>query len=214
MLWSVLIPVKRLKLAKTRLALPDDARAELALAMACDVVAVARDCPSVAHVVVVSDDERARDALLALGARLFDDEPDAGLNPALAHGFAKLRAEDPLCGVAVVSSDVPSATAEELAAVLTVAQGLPRGYLLDASGTGTTVLTAGPGAELRPCYGSGSAAAHQAAGHQRLDVSAPGLARDVDSLADLVAVLDAAPHAAPRTRAAVARLGLALVVGR
>lgn len=211
--WSVLVPVKRLPVAKTRLALPAQARADLALAMACDVVTAALGCPAVAEVVVISDDPRARAAVLALGASLLDDEPDAGLNPALAHGFTKVRAGRPNCGVAVVSSDVPGATGAELEVVLAAAAQCDRAYLSDVSGTGTTVLTARPGAALAPHYGPGSAAAHDAAGHERLDVVAPGLSRDVDTVADLAAVLATAPEVAPRTRGLVDRLGIALGTG-
>lgn len=210
MLWSVLVPVKRLELAKTRLTVPAEARAELALAMACDVVEAARGCASVTQVVVISDDPRARAALLDLGASLLQDEPDAGLNPALEHGFARLRASRPDCGVAVVSSDVPGATGPELDEVLAAAAKAERGYLSDRSGTGTTVLTARPEALLAPHYGPGSAAAHGRAGHRRLRVVAPGLSRDVDTLDDLAAVLAIVPAAAARTRTAVARLGLEL----
>lgn len=206
-LWSVLVPVKRLPVAKTRLALPPGARAELALAMACDVVSAALRCAAVARVVVISDDERARAAVLALGAYLLDDEPDAGLNPALTHGFQALRAAAPEDGVAVVSSDVPGVTAGELAAVLAAAGAHARAFLADGSGTGTTVLTARADADLSPRYGPGSAAAHDAAGHQRLAVDAPGLTRDVDTLDDLAAVLElAGPDTAPHTRAVAVRL--------
>lgn len=208
-LWSVLVPVKRLPVAKTRLALPEAARADLALAMACDVVRAALDCPAVTDVVVISDDSRARAAVLALGASVLDDEPDAGLNPALSHGFRTVRAAAPGAGVAVVSSDVPGATPAELTVVLSAASGHERAFLADLSGTGTTVLTAGAGAELEPHYGPGSAAAHEACGHRRLAVSAPGLSCDVDTVEDLVAVLSQADRrAAPHTRAVADRLGI------
>lgn len=207
MLWSVLVPVKRLPVAKSRLALPSEARADLALAMACDVVTAALRCPAVAQVVVISDDVRARAAVLALGASLLDDEPDAGLNPALTHGFFALRAASPELGVAVVSSDVPGVTTGELAEVLAAAAAHPQAFLADGSGTGTTVLTARAGADLSPRYGPGSAAAHEAAGHRRLTVAAPGLTRDVDTVEDLTAVLAlAGSDAAEHTRTAVARL--------
>jgi hypothetical protein len=87
--WSVVIPVKVLARAKSRLAgLAGPARSELALAMAADTVRAAAACPVVATVVVVTDDPAAASALGALGAWVVADEPDAGLNPALAHGAA------------------------------------------------------------------------------------------------------------------------------
>src|SRR5919108_4147379 len=54
--WSVVVPVKRLESAKTRLAVPLELRPGLVLAMAADTVAAAR---SVARVLVISDDPRA-----------------------------------------------------------------------------------------------------------------------------------------------------------
>src|SRR3954470_1924048 len=69
--WGLVVPVKRLALAKTRLASYGDAtRQELALAFALDVVAAALAATSVVDVVVVSDDARARSALADLGARV------------------------------------------------------------------------------------------------------------------------------------------------
>ena len=84
--WSVLIPVKRLDVAKSRLAVAEPDRAGLALAMACDTVRAAVGCNEVAEVVVISNDRHAAPALSALGARVVADTPDAGLNPALRHG--------------------------------------------------------------------------------------------------------------------------------
>ncbi|MCW2585435.1 MAG: hypothetical protein JWN55_951, partial [Frankiales bacterium] len=76
--WGVVVPVKRLSLAKTRLAAyGDDRRRALALAFAADVVLAAA---TVAEVLVVTDDEQAGPLLAALGARVVPDDPDAGLN--------------------------------------------------------------------------------------------------------------------------------------
>ena len=96
--WGVVIPVKRLALAKTRLAAYGDQHREaLALAFAADVVVAAL---LIGTVVVVTDDERAGPVLAALGARVVADDPDAGLNPALEHGAELLRADNPLLAVA------------------------------------------------------------------------------------------------------------------
>ena len=63
--------------------------------MAADTVRAAAACPAVAAVVVVTDDPAAATALGALGARVVADEPDAGLNPALAHGATVAAASWP-----------------------------------------------------------------------------------------------------------------------
>lgn len=87
--WSLVIPVKVLALAKSRLTgLPGGRRAELALAMAADAVTAASACPAVDSVIVVTDDAAAGAELSGLGAFVLPDEPGDGLNPALAFGAA------------------------------------------------------------------------------------------------------------------------------
>ena len=64
-----------------------------------------------------------------------------------------------------------------------------RSFVADADGTGTTLLAALPGVALDPQFGSGSAAAHELAGHVRLAVVATStVRRDVDVPDDLVEV--------------------------
>ena len=90
--WSVLIPVKVLAEAKSRLAsLAGTRRAELALALASDTVTAVLASDAVARVIVITDDQDAAVALAALGAMVVPDEPRAGLNQALRHGGAVRR---------------------------------------------------------------------------------------------------------------------------
>ncbi len=182
--WGVVVPVKRLELAKSRLASYGDAnRRSLALAFAADVVVAALQ---VATVLVVTDDPVAAHTLADLGALVVPDDPDAGLNPALAHGADLLREHHPLLGVATLSADLPALRAEDLAAVLqSVPHGM-RGFVTDTTGTGTTLLAAAAGAELLPAFGLHSRAAHLASGASEL-VAADGLRRDVDTPDDLAA---------------------------
>ncbi len=204
--WSVVVPAKRLDVAKTRLrpltAGRDDAAAahrELVLALLADTVAAALACPAVGAVVVVTDEPAAADVVRGLGARTVPDEPDRGLNPALEHGARSA----PGTAVAALSSDLPSLRPGELAAALEAASGLPRGFVADADGTGTTLLTA-VGTDLRPAFGTGSAAGHLAGGAVALTGSWPGLVRDVDTEADLRAAL--LLGTGPRTAALLAHL--------
>jgi 2-phospho-L-lactate guanylyltransferase len=188
--WSVVVPVKRLPAAKTRLA---DARrapadhAALALALALDTVRAAAGCPDVARVVVVTDDAEAGQAVRTLDAVVVRDEPDAGLNPALAHGAGEARRLAPDDGVAVLSADLPALRPAELTAALAAAAGAARSFVPDAAGTGTTLLAAGPGTALDPRYGPGSRDAHRASGAVELAGDWPSLRRDVDTPADLAA---------------------------
>ena len=201
--WSVVVPAKRLAVAKTRLRPLTEALAvahgELVLALLADTVSAALACPAVGEVVVVTDDPAAADVVRALGARTVADTPDRGLNPALEHGARSAAGP----AVAALSSDLPALRPVELAAALDAAVVLPRAFVADVHGTGTTLLT-GVGTELSPRFGPGSAAAHRASGAVELTGSWPGLARDVDTDADLRAAL--ALGAGPRTRALAVHL--------
>src|SRR6478736_5811946 len=97
--WSLVIPVKVLARAKTRLAsLAGPDRPALALAMAADTVAAALDCPQVGRVIVVTDDPQAAEVLAGLGAVIVPDRPGRGLNGALRHGAAHAGARWPRSG--------------------------------------------------------------------------------------------------------------------
>src|SRR5487761_782667 len=74
--WTVLLPVKVLARAKSRLAvLAGDRRRELALALASDTVTAVLGCPEGARVVVVTSAPVAGPLLAALGAIVVADEP-------------------------------------------------------------------------------------------------------------------------------------------
>jgi 2-phospho-L-lactate guanylyltransferase len=169
--WSVVIPVKVLARAKSRLAgLAGPARPELALAMAADTVRAAAACPAVAAVVVVTDDPAAASVLGALGAQVVADEPDAGLNPALAHGAAVAAAIWPA----------------ELERGLRAAAQWPEAFVADAAGTGTTLYAARPGSVFRPRFGPGSATRYRDGGATEILLAdVPSLRSDVDTPADL-----------------------------
>lgn len=195
MAWGIVVPVKRLALAKSRLgSYGDERRQALALAFAADVVLAAS---MVGRVLVVTDDERAAPVLAALGAQVEPDDPDAGLNPALEHGVELLRAAAPGLGVATLSADLPALRAPDLAAALARVGSGQRAFVADHSGAGTTLLAAGPGTPLRPAYGAGSRAAHLASGAVEL-IASESLRLDVDTPADLAAAvaLGVGPHTA------------------
>ncbi len=187
--WGVVVPVKRLAIAKTRLAsYGDDLRQALALAFAADVVDAALGCDLVGRVLVITDDPRAAQLLAALGARIAPDAPDAGLNPALAHGGDLLRATDAALGIATLSADLPALRSADLAGTLRQVTAGARAFVADTTGDGTTLLAAGPGAVLQPAYGPLSCRAHLASGAAELP-GAAGLRQDVDTPADLAIAL-------------------------
>ena len=199
--WSVVVPAKRLAVAKTRLRTgtrtPEE-HAALVLALLADTVAAAVACPAVGEVVVVTDEPAAADVVRSLGARTVADAPDRGLNPALEHGARQAAGT----AVAALSSDLPALRPAELAMALDAVKA-GRAFVTDAHGSGTTLLAA-VGTDLRPLFGPGSAEAHRASGATALSGDWPGLVRDVDTEADLRAALHLG--AGPHTTALAGRL--------
>jgi 2-phospho-L-lactate guanylyltransferase len=231
--WTVLLPVKVLAQAKSRLAvLAGDRRRELALALAGDTVAAAIACPEVAQVVVVTSDPVAGQLLSALGAVVVPDGPgplgagppghvaagpvpaaadglgvQEGLNAALRHGAAEAARRWPGTGLAALTADLPALRPAELAAALraAAAAGGPAAFVPDAAGVGTTLYAARSLEEFRPRFGGASRARHAVSGATELSLADhPGLRRDVDTADDLRAAL--AIGAGPRTTALAVEL--------
>jgi 2-phospho-L-lactate/phosphoenolpyruvate guanylyltransferase len=204
--WSLVIPVKVLAQAKSRLArLAGPARPALALAVAADTVRAALACARVGQVIVVTDDTLAAAELGRLGALVVADEPGAGLNPALAHGFGEAVSREPRSGVGALSADLPALKTAELGRALRRAARWPQAIVPDASGTGTTLYTARPGVPFRPRFGPGSRLRHLDGGaHEITEDDLPGLRRDVDTAADLAEA--AALGLGPATAELAARL--------
>lgn len=190
---DLLVPVKPLHRAKTRLLGAADggagdpgAHAWLALALARDTLAAAVAARTVRRLVVITSDPVVLAALPWDGVHTVPDEPGSGLNPALRHGERKLRADDATAAVGVLPADLPALRPAELdAAVLAALAGDGRAFCPDRAGTGTTLLLAAPGHALDPRFGTGSATAHRAAGAVELTGDWPGLRCDVDTGADL-----------------------------
>ena len=199
--WSVVIPVKVLAQAKSRLGrLGGERRVGLALAMAADTVAAVLACDDATHVIVITDDQVAGGVLAALGAVVIADEPGDGLNAALRHGAAYAAEHWPGYGIAALSADLPALRPAEISRALTAAAAWPTAFVADAPGDGTTLYTAGPGAGFQPSFGLASRARHAAGGAAELDLDGiPGLRRDVDTPEDLYAAADIGlgPNTAP-----------------
>lgn len=190
--WSLVVPLKRLAVAKSRLAdaAGDGLRPGLALAFAQDTVAAATACPGVGDVVVVTDDPLAGAELTGLGARVVPDVPAAGLNAALAYGARIARERRPGGAVAALNADLPALRTGDLTRVLAAAAAFPRAFLADAGGIGTTFLSAAPGCELAPAFGGRSRARHRASGAAEIVVAGVDSVRhDVDTGEDLRAAL-------------------------
>lgn len=200
--WTVLLPVKVLARAKSRLAvLAGPWRRELALALACDTAAAAIACPEVARVVAITSDPVAGPALEALGAVIVpdaaggelgipgyggsgdpggsgraggagDSRGEGALNAALLRGAAEAARRWPGTGLAALTADLPALRPAGLAAALRLAAGGRTAFVPDADGVGTTMYAAVPGERFLPVFGGASRARHAAAG--AVELSADG----------------------------------------
>jgi len=181
------VPVKRLALAKTRLGPPYDThRRALALAFALDTTAAALASEAVCAVLVVTNEPEAAALLAATGADVISDAPDAGLNPALAHGAAVTALDHPGCGLGALSADLPALRPDELSLTLGRAAAHETSFLRDSEGTGTTLVLARSLETFRPAFGPDSARRHAAAGFTEIaGADVPSVRHDVDTTADL-----------------------------
>ncbi len=189
--WTVVMPVKVLARAKSRLAvLAGPRRRELALALASDTVSAVVACPEVARVLVVTSDAVAGPLLAALGAHIVAGEPAGaagGLNAALHYGASVAASRWPGSGVAALTADLPALQPSELGRALRAASRTgTSAFMPDAAGVGTTMYAAGPGEAFRPMFGGASRARHASSGAVELSLDGvPGLRRDVDTPEDL-----------------------------
>lgn len=189
---DLVVPVKHLAGAKSRLRGAADrgagdaaAHSRLALALARDTVAAALAASRVRHLVVVSSDPVVAAALT--GVEVVPEGATPGLNPAYAHGEALLRARDAGTPIGALQADLPALRAEELDGAIAefLASGAHRAFCTDADGGGTTFLVSAGSRALQPLFGAGSAARHAASGAVALRGDWPGLRHDVDTSADL-----------------------------
>ncbi|BCY14576.1 2-phospho-L-lactate guanylyltransferase [Actinoplanes sp. L3-i22] len=197
------VPVKGLSAAKSRLrgAVPEERHPELVLAMVRDTALAVLSATTVAELIIVTDDPVVAAAVRELGAKVAPD-PGAGLNAALRFGADEVAGLDAYR--AVLTGDLPALRPAQLDAALAAAD--RRTFVPDAEGTGTVLLAVPPRESLDPRFGPGSAAAHRASGATPLAGDWPGLRQDVDTPADLAAVLRLG--AGERTRALLRDLGL------
>jgi 2-phospho-L-lactate guanylyltransferase len=190
--FALLMPVKTLALAKSRLEVPQPGQREpLMRAFALDALSAASRSGSVAQVYVVTDEP----GFEIDGAVRLPDEGDGDLNRALHRASLRVRLLDPSAGVAAMCADLPCLRTEDLDTAL--AAGLtPRWFVADASGSGTTLLAAGPGTDLDPHFGVASARRHEDSGARAVRAEVPTLRMDVDTETDLDAAraLGLGPH--------------------
>lgn len=183
--WTVVVPVKSLTLAKSRLAVPANWRRDLALAFALDTVAAICSSPLVVGVLVVTADPDVERCLRGRSVRVVGDD-GSGLQAAVHGGCRAASTRVPAAWVAVIPADLPSLRGEDVTKCLVAGQKTSGGaFVPDRDARGTTMLMCAPGQVVRSRYGPSSASQHRALGFRCLD-DAPVRARhDVDTLQDL-----------------------------
>lgn len=198
--WTVVVPVKPASVGKTRLNDAGADRIALARAVALDTIAAAAAATRVDEVVVVTDDRGLTGACGALpGVRVIGEGEAAGLDAAIATG---MRAAGPGPRAALLG-DLPALRPADLDAALVAAESVERGLVRDAEGTGSTLVTARPGAVWLSAFGEDSAQRHLLLGC--VDLAVPRgstLRRDVDTVEQLAEA--SALGLGPRTAAVLA----------
>ena len=186
---GLVIAVKRLAAAKTRLAPVFSAatREAVVLAMMVDTIRAALAVPALRSVTVVTPDQVAADTARQMGAQaLTDPTPDGHgdpLNNAIAAAEAVVRESTP--NIIALQGDLPALQPQELAEAIAAARSYPRSFVGDRHGTGTSALFAFD-VPLEPRFGPDSARRHQHSGAIELTGAWPGLRCDIDTPDDLM----------------------------
>lgn len=187
--WAI-IPVKRFKAAKMRLAevLSSKDRSALAEAMMRDALSAAVGCDAIAGIVVVTCDGNAAAIAAAAGANIVQTASDSGHSPAAEAGVAALagRASTAL----LLSADMPLVRAEDIALLASLHGAAPSVTLARAAAdAGTNALVVSPPDIIGFHFGHDSEARHieaaRQAGARVRSVTIPRMAYDIDRAEDL-----------------------------
>lgn len=178
----VLVPVKALGLAKSRLNLPPDERRMIARTLAEHTLRTVAGTLGSRFLVVVTADPSVGELAAQSGASVVND-PHGDLNRAVQHGLASITLGKP---VLVLVADLPRLESRALAALVEeVGSSKEPCYVPDVHGTGTTAAYLPPGWRLPTRFGQGSASRFRAAGWARV-VNAPiETCIDLDTISDL-----------------------------
>ncbi|KBZ64519.1 2-phospho-L-lactate guanylyltransferase [Mycobacterium [tuberculosis] TKK-01-0051] len=187
---ALIIAVKRLAAAKTRLAPVFSARTResVVLAMLMDTLTAAGRVRSLGSITVITPDDAAAAAATELGADvLADPTPDGHpdpLNNAIA--AAERAVGSSFANVIALQGDLPALQTQELNEAIAAARQHRRSFVADRLATGTAALFAF-GSPLDPQFGPDSSARHRSSGAIELTGAWPGLRCDVDTPTDLAA---------------------------
>lgn len=185
--WTVIVPVKPLGEAKSRLRAEQPGTDAWARAFLSDVLAAVSAVERVATTIVATSDAEVSAIAHEWGALVIDDSDAPGINGAVSHAAQYAPAGT---AIAVVVSDLPLLTPEALGRVLAYADQYRTSFLADLEGTGTTMWMTHDRGDLPPHFGSGSRSAHTATGAHDIalehdDPSLLPARSDIDTFTDL-----------------------------
>jgi 2-phospho-L-lactate/phosphoenolpyruvate guanylyltransferase len=208
--WAVVV-ARAANGAKSRLAgvLSPGERRVLSQAMLSDVLDVCLRSTSALVGAVAVVDDAARSSAVRSRAVLVDDPGAGDMNAAVAKGIEAARRRGATT-VIVLPGDVPLISTADLEALISGAGASPRAVVVAPSrdGQGTNALLLRPPEVITPAFGPPSAGRHVQAGVQACArtraLADLGVARDVDTPEDLIALVDAS--VGPNTAEVLANL--------
>lgn len=186
--WAVVIPVKHLASAKSRLG-----RDDLAWPFLRDCVAALQSCTAIELIAVATSDAEVATWATGAGLHVVSDKGCLGINDAIATAMTTLRLDRPRLPIMALVSDLPCLTPEAVDLLADLASGHATSFLADAEGTGTTAWCSAGVTESTPRFGIESHQAHVASGaldlvahctQDQASTLAPAR-RDVDTPRDL-----------------------------
>ena len=193
-MWAVL-PIKSIASAKQRLApvLDAEARQALVRAMIEDVLSTLSRVTALDGVAVVSGDAEVAELAGRYGARLLHEDAARGHSAAVT-AAARILAAEGVGAIITLPGDVPLVTADEIATVLAHHASAPAVTIVPSRDErGSNCIACSPPDALRFRFGDSSFEHHlEAAAGQAiapLVLRLPGLGLDIDTPADLAALL-------------------------
>ncbi|GAW48951.1 MULTISPECIES: 2-phospho-L-lactate guanylyltransferase [unclassified Nocardioides] len=181
----LLVPVKRLTLAKTRLDVPASDRYRVARALMRNTLRTAAHAAGGTSLAVVTADEEVSAFAAGLGAGVVLDTT-ADLNSALEQGLNELIAADAARSVTVLVADLALLSPADVHWLHreATATSQPK-HVSDQAGTGTTAVVLPAGHRVPMVFGPSSAERFRSSGCLPLDGAPLGLRADLDTLTDL-----------------------------
>lgn len=209
-IWAI-VPVKRTRSAKQRLAgaLPQELRTALALAMLEDVLAALASARGLAGIEVVTVDEAAGEIARRYGASISDEAAQDGHTAAVMTAARRLAALGK--AILTIPGDVPLVTAPEIERVIDAHRAGSHFVIVPARDErGSNAILVAPADAVPLRFGENSffphLAAARACGIEPAILPLPGIGLDIDTPEDLAAFL--AKPSRTQARALLDRIGM------